>query len=64
MNDFLGNGYCEDELNNGDCMFDGLDCCGYDNDGDYDDDWDISPGVAGGEFVKNNNVKRQQKYAN
>ena len=36
MNAFLDNGYCEDDLNHGDCMFDGLDCCGYDlnNDGD------------------------------
>ena len=27
-------------------MFDGLDCCGFDehNDGDYDDDLDIAPG--------------------
>jgi hypothetical protein len=27
-------------------MFDGLDCCGYDdnNDGDYDDSLDIAPG--------------------
>ena len=46
MNDFLGNGFCEDELNHGECMFDGLDCCGFDmfNDGDYDDDLDIAPG--------------------
>ena len=46
MNDFLGNGFCEDELNRGECMFDGLDCCGFDesNDGDYDDKWDIAPG--------------------
>ena len=46
MNDFLGNGFCEDELNRGECMFDGLDCCGFDesNDGDYDDEWDITPG--------------------
>ena len=29
-------------------MFDGHDCCGYDydNDGDYDDTWDIAPGDA------------------
>ena len=46
MNDFLHNGFCEDELNHGDCMFDGLDCCGYDhlNDGDYNDYYDIAPG--------------------
>ena len=27
-------------------MFDGLDCCGYDdnNDGDYDDSWEFGPG--------------------
>ena len=39
MNAFLDNGLCEDELNHGDCMFDGLDCCGYDfnGDGDYND---------------------------
>ena len=39
MNAFLDNGFCQDELNIGDCMFDGLDCCGYDynKDGDYDD---------------------------
>jgi hypothetical protein len=49
MNDFLGNGFCEDELNHGDCMFDGLDCCGFDehNDGDYDDYLDIAPGETG-----------------
>ena len=28
MNAFVGNDICEDELNHGDCMFDGLDCCG------------------------------------
>ena len=46
MNDFLDNGLCEDELNNGDCMFDGFDCCGYDynEDGDYHDDWEFAPG--------------------
>ena len=46
MNDFLDNDICEDELNNGDCMFDGLDCCGFDdfNDGDYDGQFDIAPG--------------------
>ena len=47
MNAFLDNGFCEDELNHGDCMFDGLDCCGYDyyNDGDYDDYfYDFAPG--------------------
>ena len=46
MNAFLDNGFCEDNLNHGDCMFDGLDCCGYDhyNDGDYDDILDIAPG--------------------
>ena len=53
MNDFLDNGFCEDELNHGNCMFDGLDCCGYDyfddyhddsGDGDYDDAKDIAPG--------------------
>ena len=49
MNDFLDNGFCEDELNHGDCMFDGLDCCGFDlnNDGDYDDDSEIAPGDTG-----------------
>ena len=38
MNAFLDNGFCQDELNHGDCMFDGLDCCGYDwnYDGNYD----------------------------
>ena len=38
MNAFVDNDICEDELNHGDCMFDGLDCCGYDlnNDGVYD----------------------------
>ena len=30
MNAFLDNDICEDELNYGDCMFDGLDCCGGD----------------------------------
>ena len=46
MNAFLDNDICEDELNHGDCMFDGFDCCGYDrdNDGDYDDNDDIAPG--------------------
>ena len=46
MNTFLDNGFCQDELNNGDCMFDGLDCCGYDHwkNGDYVDFWDIEPG--------------------
>ena len=50
MNAFLDNDMCEDELNHGDCMFDGLDCCGYDHndDGDYDDYGnyysDIAPG--------------------
>ena len=46
MNAFLDNGLCEDELNHGDCMFDGFDCCGYDrtNDGDYDDLFEIGPG--------------------
>ena len=49
MNDFLNNGFCEDELNHGDCMFDGLDCCGFDyyNDGDYADEHDIAPGDTG-----------------
>ena len=49
MNDFLNNGFCEDELNHGDCMFDGLDCCGYDeySDGDYDDYYDVAPGDTG-----------------
>jgi hypothetical protein len=49
MNDFLDNGLCEDELNHGDCMFDGLDCCGFDlnNDGDYDDHSEIAPGDTG-----------------
>ena len=46
MNAFLDNDICEDELNHGDCMFDGLDCCGYNffDDGDYDDYLDIAPG--------------------
>ena len=49
MNAFLDNGFCQDELNHGDCMFDGLDCCGVDwnNDGDYDDflvSMEIAPG--------------------
>jgi hypothetical protein len=46
MNAFVDNDICEDELNHGDCMFDGLDCCGYDDndDGDYDDPYDIAPG--------------------
>jgi hypothetical protein len=46
MNAFLGNDICEDELNHGDCMFDGLDCCGFDynDDGDYDDLLEIAPG--------------------
>ena len=49
MNAFVDNDICEDELNHGDCMFDGLDCCGYDSngDGDYDDYYDfyeITPG--------------------
>jgi hypothetical protein len=46
MNAFLNNDICEDELNHGDCMFDGLDCCGYDfyDDGDYDDSWEFGPG--------------------
>ena len=48
MNAFLADGFCQDETNHGDCMFDGLDCCGYDhwNDGDYDDAYDISPDTA------------------
>jgi hypothetical protein len=48
MNAFLDNDICEDDLNYGDCMFDGLDCCGYDgnDDGDYDDWYDIDPGVT------------------
>ena len=52
MNAFLDNGYCEDDLNHGDCMFDGLDCCGGDwnNDGDYEDNFfdslEIPPGDA------------------
>ena len=50
MNDFLDNGFCEDELNHGDCMFDGFDCCGYDADydGDYNDYdyYDIAPGAT------------------
>jgi hypothetical protein len=46
MNAFLGNGFCQDELNHGECMFDGSDCCGFDysNDGDYADAWDTAPG--------------------
>ena len=46
MNAFLSNGCCQDELNHGDCMFDGRDCCGFDDndDGDYDDYWEIAPG--------------------
>ena len=46
MNAFVDNDICEDELNHGDCMFDGLDCCGYDasDDGDYDDYYDIARG--------------------
>ena len=46
MNAFLDNDICEDELNHGDCMFDGLDCCGYDwnTDGKFDHHWDIAPG--------------------
>ena len=47
MNAFLDNDICEDELNHGDCMFDGLDCCGYDrnDDGEYDDNtYEFSPG--------------------
>ena len=50
MNAFLDNGFCQDELNIGDCMFDGLDCCGYDynEDGDYDDfsSGEFAPGDA------------------
>ena len=47
MNAFLDNGFCQDELNHGDCMFDGLDCCGYDwnYDGNYDYNiGEIAPG--------------------
>jgi hypothetical protein len=46
MNAFLDNDMCEDELNHGDCMFDGFDCCGYDSndDGDHDDYFDVAPG--------------------
>ena len=35
----VGDGFCNDENNVQDCLFDGLDCCGYDHndDGDYDD---------------------------
>ena len=46
INEFLGDGFCRDETNNADCIFDGLDCCGYDanNDGDYDDSFDINVG--------------------
>ena len=46
MNAFVDNDICEDELNHGECMFDGLDCCGYDfdGDGDYDDTWEFAPG--------------------
>ena len=29
-NALIGNGYCNDETNNEECMFDGLDCCGSD----------------------------------
>ena len=49
MNAFLDNDICEDELNHGECMFDGLDCCGYDHDddGDYNDNiyyYEFGPG--------------------
>ena len=46
MNLFLANGFCQDELNHEDCMFDGLDCCGLDNndDGDYEDYLEFAPG--------------------
>ena len=46
MNAFVDNDICEDGLNHGECMFDGLDCCGYDtnNDGDYDDSSEFGPG--------------------
>ena len=46
MSAFVDNDICEDELNHGECMFDGLDCCGYDhnNDGDYDDILEFGPG--------------------
>ena len=27
-NSFIGNGYCDDGLNNAECQFDGEDCCG------------------------------------
>ena len=46
LNAFVENGICEDELNHEECMFDGHDCCGFDsnNDGDYDDGWELTPG--------------------
>ena len=46
MNAFLDDGFCHDQFNYGDCMFDGLDCCGYDgnDDGDYHDYHDFAPG--------------------
>jgi hypothetical protein len=27
MNAFLGDGFCQDEINHGDCLFDFFDCC-------------------------------------
>ena len=54
MNAFLDNGFCQDELNHGDCMFDGLDCCGYDwtyfDDEDEDSNYDGPNDIAPGDF--------------
>ena len=33
----MGNGICDDETNNVECMFDDLDCCGYYYDENYYD---------------------------
>ena len=30
-NPLVENGFCNDETNNAECMFDELDCCGYDD---------------------------------
>ena len=34
-NEWIGDGYCDDETNNENCHYDGGDCCGSDIDKDY-----------------------------
>ena len=35
----IGNGFCEPELNNSDCLYDGGDCCSCTCETAWDDDW-------------------------